>query len=156
DQSPSDSPRISGGEVTLAIPTNRSYGAIGGVEKVTYTWADINAFATENRNRSRRFWNFWKSSSNGMFQQRKQLLRNVNGAAYPGELLALMGSSGAGKTTLLNSLTFRTPSGVVSSGTRALNGQPATPEALAALSAYVQQQDLFIGTLTVREHLIFQ
>lgn len=80
----------------------------------------------------------------------------MNGAAYPGELLALMGSSGAGKTTLLNSLTFRTPSGVVASGTRALNGQPATPEALAALSAYVQQQDLFIGTLTVKEHLIFQ
>lgn len=80
----------------------------------------------------------------------------VNGAAYPGELLALMGSSGAGKTTLLNTLTFRTPHGVVSSGTRALNGQPATPEAMAALSAYVQQQDLFIGTLTVREHLVFQ
>lgn len=67
-----------------------------------------------------------------------------------------MGSSGAGKTTLLNALTFRTPSGVVASGTRALNGQPANPEALSALSAYVQQQDLFIGTLTVKEHLIFQ
>lgn len=84
------------------------------------------------------------------------ILLAVNGAAYPGELLAIMGSSGAGKTTLLNTLTFRTPSGVVSSGTRALNGQPATPEALTALSAYVQQQDLFIGTLTVKEHLIFQ
>lgn len=79
DQSPSESPtprRISGGEVTLAISTNKNYGAIGGIEKVTYTWADINAFATENRSKSRRFWNFWKSSGNGMFQQRKQLLRN--------------------------------------------------------------------------------
>ncbi|XP_049695076.2 protein white [Helicoverpa armigera] len=157
DRTPeSSSPRGSGGEVTLAIPAHRNYGAIGGVEKVTYTWADINAFATESRSRSRRIWNFWKPSASGMFQQRKQLLRNVNGAAYPGELLAIMGSSGAGKTTLLNTLTFRTPSGVLSSGTRALNGQPATPEALSALSAYVQQQDLFIGTLTVKEHLVFQ
>ncbi|KAJ8722907.1 hypothetical protein PYW07_004087 [Mythimna separata] len=155
-RSPESSPRGSGNEVTLAIPAQRNYGAIGGVEKVTYTWADINAFATESRARSRRTWNFWKPSASGMFQQRKQLLRNVNGAAYPGELLAIMGSSGAGKTTLLNTLTFRTPSGVLSSGTRALNGQPATPEALSALSAYVQQQDLFIGTLTVKEHLIFQ
>ncbi|KAI8435268.1 hypothetical protein MSG28_003607 [Choristoneura fumiferana] len=153
--SPTQTPRVSGGEVTLTIP-QRNYGAIGGIEKVTYTWADINAFATENRSRTRRFWNFWKASSHRMFQQRKQLLKSVNGAAYPGELLAIMGSSGAGKTTLLNTLTFRTPSGVVSSGTRALNGQPATPEALTALSAYVQQQDLFIGTLTVREHLVFQ
>ncbi|CAH2074508.1 unnamed protein product, partial [Iphiclides podalirius] len=153
---PSGSPRTSGGEITLAIPQSRNYGAIGGTEKVTYTWADVNAFATESRSRNRRFWNCWKTSSDRMFQQRKQLLRNVNGAAYPGELLAIMGSSGAGKTTLLNTLTFRTPSGVVSSGTRALNGQPATPEALTALSAYVQQQDLFIGTLTVKEHLIFQ
>lgn len=67
-----------------------------------------------------------------------------------------MGSSGAGKTTLLNTLMFRTPSGVVATGIRVLNGQPATTDAIAALSAYVQQQDLFIGTLTVREHLIFQ
>ncbi|KAJ0180331.1 hypothetical protein K1T71_003735 [Dendrolimus kikuchii] len=153
---PSESPRNSGGEITLAIPTRRSYGAIGTVEKVTYTWADINAFATESRNRNKKFWKFWKNSPDRMFQQRKQLLRNVNGAAYPGELLAIMGSSGAGKTTLLNALTFRTPSGVVASGTRALNGLPATPESLTALSAYVQQQDLFIGTLTVKEHLIFQ
>lgn len=73
-ESPAQTPRMSGGEVTLTIP--RSYGAIGGIEKVTYTWADINAFATENRSRSRRFWNFWKTSSHRMFQQRKQLLKS--------------------------------------------------------------------------------
>lgn len=95
-------------------------------------------------------------SAAGFFMSLIIQFSTVNGAAYPGELLAIMGSSGAGKTTLLNTLTFRTPSGVVASGTRALNGQPATPEALTALSAYVQQQDLFIGTLTVKEHLIFQ
>lgn len=76
--------------------------------------------------------------------------------AYPGELMALMGSSGAGKTTLLNSLTFRAPESLAVTGYRAINGVPVTANGLAALSAYVQQDDLFIGTLTVREHLIFQ
>ena len=70
--------------------------------------------------------------------------------------MALMGSSGAGKTTLLNSLTFRVPQTLVASGYRAINGIPVTAKALGSLSAYVQQEDLFIGTLTVREHLIFQ
>lgn len=37
-----------------------------------------------------------------------------------------------------------------------INGQPADVNTITALSAYVQQQDLFIGTLTVREHLVFQ
>ena len=31
-----------------------------------------------------------------------------------------------------------------------------SPNSLTAVSAYVQQDDLFIGTLTVREHLNFQ
>ncbi|KAL1462441.1 hypothetical protein WDU94_014275 [Cyamophila willieti] len=67
-----------------------------------------------------------------------------------------MGSSGAGKTTLLNTLTFRNSSNVIVSGQRAVNGIPLNSSTLASLSAYVQQDDLFIGTLTVREHLVFQ
>ena len=27
---------------------------------------------------------------------------------------------------------------------------------LSAISSYVQQEDLFVGTLTVKEHLVFQ
>lgn len=80
----------------------------------------------------------------------------VSGSARPGELLALMGSSGAGKTTLLNSLTFRSDRNVQETGVRAINGVPVNSKLLTAVSAYVQQHDLFIGTLTVREHLIFQ
>lgn len=70
--------------------------------------------------------------------------------------MAIMGSSGAGKTTLLNTLTFRSGKGVIAGGYRALGGHPLTAAHLTALSAYVQQDDLFIGTLTVREHLVFQ
>ena len=67
-----------------------------------------------------------------------------------------MGASGAGKTTLLNALTFRSLPNIQVSGRRAVNGIPVNCSVLASLSAYVQQDDLFIGTLTVREHLIFQ
>lgn len=70
--------------------------------------------------------------------------------------MALMGSSGAGKTTLLNSLTFRVPRTLSVTGYRAINGIPVSANSFASLSAYVQQDDLFIGTLTVKEHLIFQ
>ena len=37
-----------------------------------------------------------------------------------------------------------------------INGQVADVSTITSMSAYVQQQDLFIPTLTVREHLIFQ
>lgn len=84
--------------------------------------------------------------------------RPVTGIAYPGELLAIMGSSGAGKTTLLNALAYRSTRGVqVSSySVRLLNGQRVGSKEMQARCAYVQQDDLFIGSLTVREHLMFQ
>ena len=44
----------------------------------------------------------------------------------------------------------------VESGARYANGVKVNQNFLAANSGYVQQDDLFIGTLTVREHLNFQ
>jgi len=67
-----------------------------------------------------------------------------------------MGASGAGKTTLLNTLMFRSLPNVEVSGRRAVNGVSVTCSTVAGMAAYVQQDDLFIGTLTVREHLVFQ
>lgn len=69
-----------------------------------------------------------------------------------------MGSSGAGKTTLLNALAFRSPVGIQLSQTaeRAFNGIEIEFDELSAHCAYVEQHDLFIGSLTAREHLIFQ
>ena len=37
-----------------------------------------------------------------------------------------------------------------------MNGAPLDVESIAALCGYAQQDDLFIATLTVREHLLFQ
>jgi ABC-type multidrug transport system ATPase subunit len=68
-----------------------------------------------------------------------------------------MGASGAGKTTLLNVLNFRNRGDLKISGEVKINGQAiSSSNSLAANSGYVQQDELFIGTLTVKEHLIFQ
>ena len=42
------------------------------------------------------------------------------------------------------------------SGARYANGISVNPNSLTSVSAYIQQDDLFIGSLTVREHLTFQ
>jgi ABC-type multidrug transport system ATPase subunit len=68
-----------------------------------------------------------------------------------------MGASGAGKTTLLNVLNYRNRGTLQINGNVRVNGQAIrSPDALASISGYVQQDDLFIGTLTVKEHLLFQ
>jgi ABC-type multidrug transport system ATPase subunit len=62
-----------------------------------------------------------------------------------------------GKTTLLNVLTMRNQNKLISSGMVKINGyQISNVSQLAAISGYVQQDDLFIGTLKVEEHLKFQ
>lgn len=67
----------------------------------------------------------------------------------------LFSCSGAGKSTLMNVLAHRNIAQVQVTGTVTLNGQPTGID-INALSAYIQQEDLFIGSMTVREHLTFQ
>lgn len=63
--------------------------------------------------------------------------------------------SGAGKSTLMNVLAHRNIGQIQVAGTVAVNGHAMGID-INSLSAYVQQEDLFIGSLTVREHLTFQ
>uniref|UniRef100_A0A7E4V193 ABC transporter domain-containing protein n=1 Tax=Panagrellus redivivus TaxID=6233 RepID=A0A7E4V193_PANRE len=86
----------------------------------------------------------------------RPLLNGIDGAALPGQLVALMGASGAGKTTLLNTLLHRNLKGLHVEGDILLDGRPIVKGSIGSVSAYVQQEDLFIGTLTVREHLNIQ
>lgn len=79
----------------------------------------------------------------------------VPGIARPGELVAIMGASGAGKTTLLNILNFRNRGKLKIKGDVKLNGKVADWELITRHSGYVQQEDLFMSTLTVKEHLNF-
>ncbi|CAH6720308.1 pleiotropic ABC efflux transporter of multiple drugs Cdr1p [[Candida] jaroonii] len=82
------------------------------------------------------------------------ILDDVDGWVKPGQVTALMGASGAGKTTLLNALSERLTSGVITSGTRMVNGNSLDSSFQRSIG-YVQQQDLHLTTSTVREALTF-
>uniref|UniRef100_A0A8R1DL26 ABC transporter domain-containing protein n=1 Tax=Caenorhabditis japonica TaxID=281687 RepID=A0A8R1DL26_CAEJA len=87
--------------------------------------------------------------------KRQEILKRVSGVARPGELTFIMGSSGAGKTTLLNILTGRNLKNIETHGEIIVNGREMHSVEMKKLSAYVQQDDVFIGMLTVRETLLF-
>ncbi|XP_058064538.1 protein white [Anopheles bellator] len=144
----------------------KSYGSVRGQipkrDRLTYTWRELDVFgeAPKDENKREPLCNRLRYClrQHRDINPRKHLLKNVTGVARSGELLAVMGSSGAGKTTLLNALAFRSPSGVKISpkAVRALNGIPINAEQLRSRCAYVQQDDLFIPSLTTKEHLVFQ
>uniref|UniRef100_A0A0R3RVG3 ABC transporter domain-containing protein n=1 Tax=Elaeophora elaphi TaxID=1147741 RepID=A0A0R3RVG3_9BILA len=106
----------------------------------------------------------------------KTILGGVSGYAMPGTTLAIMGSrnnndtdsdndkvltinitkhscSGTGKTVLLNALTMNVTSDVDVKGKILVNGEQLSSTDMHRISRYVHQDDVFIGTLTVREQL---
>ncbi|KAM0330881.1 hypothetical protein ACHAQA_003837 [Verticillium albo-atrum] len=84
------------------------------------------------------------------------ILSKPAGIVHAGEMLAIMGPSGSGKTTLLNTLAHRlAASGATTSGDISVNGLPIATSTLRDISAYVEQEDALIGSLTVRETMIF-
>ncbi|KAH8733694.1 ABC-2 type transporter-domain-containing protein [Ilyonectria robusta] len=85
--------------------------------------------------------------------ENRRILDRVNGWVKPGTLTALMGATGAGKTTLLDVLADRVTMGVVT-GDVLLNGHPRS-NSFQRKTGYVQQQDIHLGTSTVREALRF-
>ncbi|CAJ0598144.1 unnamed protein product [Cylicocyclus nassatus] len=85
----------------------------------------------------------------------KVILDQVSGYAEPGQVTFIMGSSGAGKSTLLNVLTQRKMSEVRVYGEIAINNLLVKWGDIKRYSAYVQQEDLFIGEMKVLEQLTF-
>ncbi|CCE65438.1 hypothetical protein TPHA_0L00810 [Tetrapisispora phaffii CBS 4417] len=82
----------------------------------------------------------------------KLLIDNASGYISSG-LTALMGESGAGKTTLLNILSQRTESGVVT-GEIMIDGMVLNNgSAFKRSIGFVQQQDVHLDELTVKESL---
>ncbi|NXB71007.1 ABCG2 protein, partial [Donacobius atricapilla] len=82
----------------------------------------------------------------------KEVLRDVNGIMKPG-LNAILGPTGSGKSSLLDILAARKdPRGL--SGDILINGAPQ-PANFKCTSGYVVQDDVVMGTLTVRENLKF-
>ncbi|XP_060103055.1 broad substrate specificity ATP-binding cassette transporter ABCG2-like [Heteronotia binoei] len=82
----------------------------------------------------------------------KDILRDINGIMRPG-LNAILGPTGSGKSSLLDILAARKdPHGL--SGDVLINGAPQ-PANFKCISGYVVQDDVVMGTLTVRENFQF-
>ncbi|XP_023290570.1 protein scarlet isoform X2 [Orussus abietinus] len=105
---------------------------------VTLSWCDLSVYATDRGNKIC-----------------NQLIKNVRGAVQPGDLTAILGGSGAGKTSLMEALAFRTSPGVIVHGDVYANGQSVGSPYMRHHSGFMQQEDIFIGTMTVLEHLTF-
>ncbi|CAI9091247.1 OLC1v1026217C2 [Oldenlandia corymbosa var. corymbosa] len=79
----------------------------------------------------------------------RRLLNGLNGFAQPGRIMAIMGPSGSGKSTLLDSLAGRLSGNLVMTGNVMINGKKRKLSYGGV--AYVTQEDIFLGTLTIRE-----
>jgi ABC-type multidrug transport system fused ATPase/permease subunit len=118
-------------------------------KKIVLSWSAISAFRN-SESRTKKLFPFFQKS-----EIQKFTLENCNGIVQPGEMCALMGASGSGKTTLLNILNLISESNLKVSGEVMINGQIANTKIMSLVSCYIQQNDLFFGTLTVEEHLNF-
>ncbi|KAK1277460.1 ABC transporter G family member 15 [Acorus gramineus] len=85
--------------------------------------------------------------------QTKKLLKGLSGFAEPGRIMAIMGPSGSGKSTLLDSLAGRVGNNVVLTGKVLVNGKKRRMD--YGVVAYVTQENVFLGTLTVRETITY-
>ncbi|KAI6197414.1 ABC transporter ATP-binding protein/permease wht-1 [Aphelenchoides besseyi] len=102
-----------------------------------------------------------KSKGYGCFRNKRTepkervVLHEVYGSATTGNLVAIMGSSGAGKSTLLNVFTNIDQRGIRKHPESQIlvNGELITSDQMRSISAYVQQFDMFLGSLTVEEQL---
>ncbi|KAL4618171.1 ATP-binding cassette sub-family G member 2-like [Arapaima gigas] len=82
----------------------------------------------------------------------KEILVDLNGIMKPG-LNAILGATGSGKSSFLDVLAARKdPTGL--SGEVLIDGAPQPPN-FKCLSGYVVQDDVVMGTLTVRENFRF-
>ena len=83
--------------------------------------------------------------------RRKVILNNVSAYMPSGSLIAIIGASGSGKTSMLNAMSHRiNDRRLETSGTTVYNGDSRLS---SIRSAYVQQLDILLPTLTVRETL---
>ncbi|XP_076004104.1 broad substrate specificity ATP-binding cassette transporter ABCG2b [Genypterus blacodes] len=83
----------------------------------------------------------------------KYILKDVSGIMRPG-MNAIMGPTGSGKTSLLDVLAGRKDPAGLRQGKVLVDGKTVTSD-LRLRSAYVVQDDILMGTLTVRENLLF-
>ncbi|KAK7507421.1 hypothetical protein BaRGS_00001356 [Batillaria attramentaria] len=126
-------------------------------QPVTLSWQNINVFVREKKKKKTLAVNVEDGAVGGSTgnKGRQQIIKDVSGVVKSGTLVAILGASGAGKSTLMNVLTNRNLKDYVVEGEVKVNGI-AVGDGIRNISAYVQQDDLFIGTLTVKETLTFR
>lgn len=86
--------------------------------------------------------------------EKLELLKGIDGIVEAGKMTALMGSSGAGKTTLMDVLALRKNSGEVEGEVR-LNGHLQEEQSFRRCAGYVEQFDVQLPQLTIRETMHF-
>ncbi len=122
----------------------------------TLSWENINVYLPEFNSPFENLKSKMTAKTTDLGKD-KQIIDSVNGIAKPFEVLAILGASGAGKTTLLNVLNSRNRGSMRIEGDIKVNGNYLDDnDCVNSMFGYVQQNDLFIGTLKVKEHLFFQ
>ena len=97
---------------------------------------------------------YQEMKSQGIEEDRLQLLRDVSGAFRPGVLTALVGVSGAGKTTLMDVLAGRKTGGYTD-GTITISGYPKNQATFARVSGYCEQNDIHSPYVTIYESVLY-
>ncbi|KDP36994.1 hypothetical protein JCGZ_06050 [Jatropha curcas] len=93
-----------------------------------------------------------------IFPSRKRpltILKDVSGVIKPSRLTLLLGPPSSGKTTLLLALAGKLDPSLKVSGSVTYNGHTLNEFVPQRTAAYISQQDLHIGEMTVRETLAF-
>ncbi|KAK7336923.1 hypothetical protein VNO77_17476 [Canavalia gladiata] len=88
-------------------------------------------------------------------RRRIKILQDVSGIIKPARMTLLLGPPGSGKTTLLLALTAKLDKQLKFSGKVTYNGHEMNEFVPQRTAAYVTQNDLHVGELTVRETLAF-
>ena len=94
----------------------------------------------------------WKSVNLTHNPTKKPILRDLNGSIKSGELFCIMGQSGAGKSSFVSILTGRITKKTKNftlEGKVTMNGHPYNGFSFGKFAAYVRQDDILMGTLTV-------
>lgn len=108
-------------------------------EVSSFSWTNLNVTVKDRKTKST-----------------KSILTESEGLIHAGEMLAIMGPSGSGKTTLLNALAHRVAAaGATTTGEILVNGQNTSLQKIRDISSYVEQDDALIGSLTVKETVMF-
>ena len=96
-------------------------------------------------------------SVESLFDENKRIiLNNVNGTVKPGQFLSIIGSTGAGKTTLLQLLSGKMfPQNLAWKGSIEINGESRDSVDYSRFTAFVQQDDILMENLSVKECLQF-